>query len=140
MKEITTVKDYLNWYKKDTIILSDYSYHTLKTGLYKEGVYFLLYKDVVVYVGMSTYCIEQRIEKHMYNKKFNLVKYIPISRFRPYKEWKEQIRLAEYVFINIFNPFYNKQSKHNEYHSFLNLNYKMEKRQIHFELNSKSIL
>tara|TARA_R110000803_G_C11733969_1_gene290044 strand:+ start:44 stop:496 length:453 start_codon:yes stop_codon:yes gene_type:complete len=119
VQEISTVDDYLNWYYKDTIIITDSeidkSYGTYN---YKQrGIYFLLHKDIVVYVGLTTHSVTGRVHKHQRNKKFDLVKYIPITekQFFSDNEYKEQLMLGEYVFINIFNPFYNKQSKNFEY-------------------------
>ena len=119
VKEINTVDNYLKWYHKDAIIITN-SEIDKSRGIYDykhRGIYFLLHKDIVVYVGLTTYSITSRIIKHKCNKKFDLVKYIPITerQFFSYNDYKEQLKLGEYVFINIFNPLYNKQNKNFEY-------------------------
>jgi hypothetical protein len=126
IQEISTVDDYLNWYYKDSVIITnseiDKSYGTYD---YKQrGIYFLLHKDIVVYVGLTTHSVTGRVHKHKRNKKFDLVKYIPITerQFFSDNEYKEQLKLGEYVFINIFNPLYNKQSKKYEYNFELQTN------------------
>ena len=126
VQEISTVDDYLNWYHKDSVIITnseiDKSYGTYD---YKQrGIYFLLHKDIVVYVGLTTHSVTGRVHKHKRNKKFDLVKYIPITerQFFSDNEYKEQLKLGEYVFINIFNPLYNKQSKKYEYNFELQTN------------------
>ena len=142
MKEetiIETVDDYLNWYKKDAIIIKDYNNTSYRgDGIPQRGIYFLLYKNIVVYIGMTGYNVYSRVSEHIQNKKFDLLKYIPIDwgSFAADLNYREQLRLGEDVFINIFNPFYNKQNKRYEYNKALNIHKKINKNKIHFELNN----
>ena len=130
MKDISTIKDYINWFKKDALIIEYFNYGLNKRYMFKSrGIYFLMYKNVVVYVGISKYSIEHRIFEHLKNKIFDLVKYITIS-----EDDFNQILLGEEVFINIFNPFYNIQNKKYEYKNALNIHQKIEKNKIHFQL------
>ena len=105
MKEASTIKDYIELYKTAKEIKCKH-YSNCENG--KKGVYFLLKKDEVVYVGMSKYSIEQRLYKHNLDKEYDYAKFIEINL-------KDDIDTAEYVFINIFNPIYNKKNKNNEY-------------------------
>jgi hypothetical protein len=136
---IETVDDYLNWYKKDAITIKDYNNYGYRgDGIHQQGIYFLLYKNIVVYVGMTGYNVYSRVSEHTQNKKFDLLKYIPIGwqDFATDLNYNEQLRLGEDVFINIFNPFYNKQNKRYEYNTALNIHKKINKNKIHFELNN----
>ena len=102
MKEVSTIKDYMDLYKKAKNLKYDHS------GLQdKNGIYFLIKKNKIVYIGMSKWSIKKRVEQH-YNKDYDIVKYIELN-------YKDNIKLAEYVYINIFNPIYNKQNKNYEY-------------------------
>jgi hypothetical protein len=50
-------------------------YHEYKGIQQKQGVYFLIKKDIIVYVGMSRWNIKERINQHI-NKDFDTAKYI----------------------------------------------------------------
>ena len=72
---IETVDDYLNWYKKDAITIKDYNNYGYRgDGIHQQGIYFLLYKNIVVYVGMTGYNVYSRVSEHTQNKKFDLLK------------------------------------------------------------------
>ena len=137
MKDIATIKDYINWFKKDAIIIKDYNNTGYRgDGIPQRGIYFLLYKNIVVYIGMTGYNVYSRVSEHIQNKKFDLLKYIPIDwgSFAADLNYREQLKLGEEVFINIFNPFYNIQNKKYEYKNALNIHQKIQKNKIHFQL------
>ena len=126
MLEVTTIEDYLYLYTKATLlsdlVINEWFYR-------KKGIYFLYIKDVVVYVGMSNYSIHSRIWEHKKNKRFESVKFIELNQ-------KEDFRVAEYVYINIFNPFYNVIDKNFEYDDVLDARYNLAKIEISNLLNN----
>jgi|11_taG_2_1085331.scaffolds.fasta_scaffold01097_16 hypothetical protein len=94
------IDDYIKLYNNNAKDIS-YAYNI------NAGIYFLIKDNIVVYVGMSRWSVKQRCEQH-WDKQYNRVKYICINR-------DDNIELAEYVYINIFNPKYNKIHKNYEY-------------------------
>lgn len=80
-----------------------------------RGVYFLLQDNEVVYVGLSRYSIGDRVLSHLRDKKFDSVKYIDDKDYGFISS--HSLELVEYVFINIFNPKYNKLNKHYMYNN-----------------------
>jgi len=104
------ISDYLELYKKRVNLKS-----RCKQVNYK-GIYFLYKDNVVVYVGMSSYSVFSRILEHRKTKRFDSVYFIEI----PNGFVCENLLLGEYVYINIFNPKYNKIDKNYEYSEYLN--------------------
>ena len=104
------ISDYLELYKKRVNLKS-----RCKQVNYK-GIYFLYKDNVVVYVGMSSYSVFSRILEHSKTKRFDSVYFIDI----PNGFVCENLLLGEYVYINIFNPKYNKIDKNYEYSEYLN--------------------
>ena len=113
---VKDIEGYLYLYK-NKIKLKYVEKHCILDGTgyeKKTGVYFLIKNKKVVYVGKSERCIHSRILSHYGKKKFNDVYIIEIT---PYFA---NIDIAEYVYINIFNPIYNTINKNFEYKSELN--------------------
>jgi len=108
---VSTFEDYLVLYKNKqklsyvsfSKVVNNYNYKK------RTGIYFLFKNENVVYVGKSAYCINSRILSHKKNKDFDRVCFINI------KPYFSNIDIAEYVYINIFNPIYNKVDKNYEY-------------------------
>jgi hypothetical protein len=108
--KITDIDGYLNLYKKRINLKTRCQYYNYK------GIYFLYKDDVVVYVGMSSYSIFNRIWEHQKTKKFDSVYFIETNNVFT----KENLFVGEYVYINIFNPKYNKIGKNFDYSDYIN--------------------
>ena len=83
---------------------------TLKSLLKQQGIN---ENNNVIYVGKSQRCINNRVINHKKNKDFDDVYFIHIT---PYSA---NIDIAEYVYINVFNPKYNVIDKKHEYKEYL---------------------
>jgi len=114
VESVNNMDSYLKLYKgrlnlanenKELVYVSDY--------YKKKGIYFLMKNEVVVYVGMSNYSIHHRIDSHKRNKEFDNVFFIDLKNCG-------SLNVAEYVYINIFNPKYNKMDKNFEYSDYIN--------------------
>jgi len=117
MNEVNKIEDYIELYKKALFIQPLKPFGWQDDYIKKTGIYFLFKENIVVYVGKSNYSIEQRLLTHKNNKKYDYAKYIQIDR-------TVDLNDAEYVYINLFNPFYNKTLKNREYFNELKENYK----------------
>ena len=113
VNNVTVMEDYLKLYQnrlqlpKQTGLEYDYCYYR------KKGIYFLMNNNEVVYVGMSNYSIHNRLNEHIKTKKFDNVFFIDLKN-------SNTLDVAEYVYINIFNPKYNKIHKNFEYSDYMN--------------------
>ena len=115
MEWCKTIGDYLELYKNKSKlknilfdnVVNDYDYEK------ETGVYFLMKNNNVVYVGKSERCINNRVIKHKKNKDFDDVYFISIT------PCFANIDIAEYVYINVFNPKYNVIDKKYEYKEHL---------------------
>lgn len=67
----------------------------------KQGVYFLILKEAVVYVGATMKGIQARCNFHQSNKSFDTVLFLCINC-----RW-ESITQYERMFIELFDPFFN---------------------------------
>ncbi|MEM6806688.1 MAG: hypothetical protein AAF696_35130 [Bacteroidota bacterium] len=67
----------------------------------KQGLYFLLLNDAVVYVGATMKGIQARCNFHQSHKSFDTVKFLQLSA-----RW-ESITHYERMFIELFDPFFN---------------------------------
>ena len=115
MEWCKTIEDYLELYKNKSKlknipfdnVVNDYDYKK------QTGVYFLMKNNNVVYVGKSQRCINNRVINHKKNKDFDDVYFISIT------PCFANIDIAEYVYINVFNPKYNVIDKKYEYKEYL---------------------
>jgi len=120
MNETGKIEDYIELYKEALPIKPLKPFGWDDDYLKRTGIYFLFKDDVVVYVGKSNYSIQQRLFTHKLNKKFDYAKYIQVNRM-------VDLNNAEYVYINLFNPFYNKTLKNNDYFDAVRSGYKAKK-------------
>tara|TARA_R110000772_G_scaffold187481_1_gene298656 strand:+ start:279 stop:638 length:360 start_codon:yes stop_codon:yes gene_type:complete len=113
VKSVTKIEGYLDLYKNRLKLPKEtgreYSYPYYR----KKGIYFLMNSNEVVYIGMSNYSIHSRVNKHRQTKKFDNVFFIDLKN-------SNYLDICEYVYINIFNPKYNKVHKNFEYSEYLN--------------------
>ena len=85
-----------------------------------KGLYFLMWDEYVVYVGMSNSSIYNRVNGshgengHIDDKIFNNIRVIDMVGVE-----KDIILKEEFYFINLFNPYYNRLHKRNLYSSEL---------------------
>ena len=115
MKWCKTIEDYLELYKNKSK-LKNIPFDNIVNDYYYEkqtGVYFLMKNNNVVYVGKSQRCINNRVINHKKNKDFDDVYFISIT------PCFANIDIAEYVYINVFNPKYNVIDKKHEYKEYL---------------------
>ena len=129
MNEVGKIEDYIELYKKALFIQPLKPFGWQDDYIKETGIYFLFKDDVVVYVGKSNYSVRQRLLTHKLDKKFDYAKYISISR-------TVDLNNAEYVYINLLNPFYNKTLKNNDYFDVVKNGYKTKKNIVDSNLNN----
>ena len=129
MNEVGKIEDYIELYKKALFIQPLKPFGWQDDYIKETGIYFLFKDDVVVYVGKSNYSVRQRLLTHKLDKKFDYAKYISISR-------TVDLNNAEYVYINLLNPFYNKTLKNNDYFDVVKNGYKVKKNIVDSNLNN----
>ena len=111
---VNNMDSYLKLYKGRLNLANENKSFVYCSDYYKKkGIYFLVKNEVVVYVGMSNYSIHHRVDCHQNRKKFDSVFFIDLKN-------SDSLRVAEYVYINIFNPKYNKIDKNFEYSDYIN--------------------
>lgn len=130
MKSKQLISDYINLCVHSIPIYEEH--FSNQFYIKKQGVYFLFKDNVIVYVGKSINSIQGRLFKHKYssNKEYDKATYIEVE-----KEDFDLVKTMEDVYINIFNPFYNKQLKNQEFEYILTPAYKDKRNILNQKLN-----
>lgn len=99
-----------------------------------NGVYFLTLKGYVVYVGISSCSIYDRLngshggKGHFNTKNFDGIRVIDkdfselFTEYKTYR-YKQDLEKIEHYFINLFNPYFNKARNDGIFKDFLPIEY-----------------